>query len=345
MLTQLEKKVFCGLAGLYAGDAYGLPMEMMPREHVAQVFGRVEDLVTLDTPAALDGYWYRPIFPRGRGSDDTYFNTYVIEKYIAGGKMDEEATAQIFTDNIREILDTPFYGPSTLAAIGRMMKGQDPASTGLPGSPLGDGQSCGAATLRSTPIGMANPANPEAAALEAAHAALPSHGSRVALSAASAWAAAVACAMSDNPSLEAVRDAALLGAEIGARFGRPGIYASVAGRIELAWQIAVQAPSPQKAADRLYDLIGAGLPANETVPASLGMFFACPNDVLGAILTAANAGGDTDSTASMAGALAGVYSGACNIPQDRLAMIERVNRIDIGDISKRFSAWIRQNRA
>lgn len=59
-----------------------------------------------------------------------------------------------------------------------------------------------------------------------------------------------------------------------------------------------------KAADRLYDLIGAGLPANETVPASLGMFFACPNDVLGAILTAANAGGDTDSTASMAGALA-----------------------------------------
>lgn len=40
--------------------------------------------------------------------------------------MDEEATAQIFTDNIREILDTPFYGPSTLAAIGRMMKGQDP---------------------------------------------------------------------------------------------------------------------------------------------------------------------------------------------------------------------------
>lgn len=73
MLTQLEKKVFCGLAGLYAGDAYGLPMEMMPREHVAQVFGRVEDLVTLDTPAALDGYWYRPIFPRGRGSGDTYF--------------------------------------------------------------------------------------------------------------------------------------------------------------------------------------------------------------------------------------------------------------------------------
>ena len=48
MFSQLENKVLCGLSGLYAGDAYGLPMEMMPREHVFQVFGRVEDLVTLD---------------------------------------------------------------------------------------------------------------------------------------------------------------------------------------------------------------------------------------------------------------------------------------------------------
>ena len=345
MFSQLENKVLCGLSGLYAGDAYGLPMEMMPREHVFQVFGRVEDLVTLDERVTLDGYWYRPIFPRGRGSDDTYFNTYVIEKYITDGKMDEKVTAQIFSERIREILDTPFYGPSTLAAIGRIMKGQDPATTGLPGSPLSDGQSCGAATLRSTPIGMANPGNPKAAALEAAHAALPTHGSRVALSAASAWAAAVACAMSDHPTLEAIRDAALLGAEIGSYFGRTGIYSSVSARIELAWKIAADARTPQEAANQLYDIIGAGLPANETVPTSLGIFFACSDDVLGAILTAANVGGDTDSTASMAGALAGVYSGTCNIPQDRLAMIEQVNQIKIRDLSERFSAWIWENRA
>lgn len=118
MLTQLEKKVFCGLAGLYAGDAYGLPMEMMPREHVAQVFGRVEDLVTLDTPAALDGYWYRPIFPRGRGSDDTYFNTYVIEKYIAGGKMDEEATARFLPITSGRSWIRPFTGQARWRPLG-----------------------------------------------------------------------------------------------------------------------------------------------------------------------------------------------------------------------------------
>ena len=337
------KKVYAGLAGLYAGDAFGLPMEMMPAEHVERVFGKVTGLVSLPDPTEADGYVYRPITPKGRGSDDTYFNTYVIEKYIECGKMDEQATADIFLEKSREILDTPFYGPSTKKAMERIFRGEDPERTGLPSGPL-EGQSCGAATLRSTPIGMANPGEIHNAAMEAVKGALPTHGSSAALSAAAAWAAACAEAMKEKTTTENIFHAALKGARIGSGYGLPGIAPSVEKRIELAWKMAEKLKDPRKVAKEYYDLIGAGLPAAETVPFSLAVFFACPDDQLQGILYAVNAGGDTDSTGSMAGALIGIYSGKTDVAAEDLRLIEEVNRLDIRETADRFSRWIEKNR-
>lgn len=340
----IGQKVYAGLAGMYAGDAFGLPMEMMPEEHVRRVFGRVTGLVSLEQPTVEDGYVYRPVTPRGRGSDDTYFNTYVIEKYLECGRMDEEITARIFIEKSREILDTPFYGPSTQKAMNRIFRGENPEVTGLPSGPM-EGQSCGAATLRSTPIGMANPGKVREAAMEAVRAALPTHGSCVALSAAAAWSAAVAAAMEEHSVKEEVYRAACEGARLGSQYGLPGIAPSVEKRIELAWMIAEKVKDPRKVAKEYYNLIGAGLPAAETVPFSLAVFFACPDSQMQSILYAVNAGGDTDSTGSMAGALTGVFSGCMDIPDKDLKLIEEVNRLDIRKISARFSRWIEENRS
>lgn len=339
----ISKKVYAGLAGMYAGDAFGLPMEMMPAEHVNQVFGKVTGLAYLQNPTEVDGYVYRPVTPRGRGSDDTYFNTYVIEKYIECGRMDEQVTASIFMEKSREILDTPFYGPSTQKAMNRIFRGENPEKTGLPSGPL-EGQSCGAATLRSTPIGMANPGKIHNAAVEAVKGALPTHGSSVALSAAAAWAAAAAAAMEEKPTRENIFRAALEGARIGSQYGLPGIAPSVEKRIELAWKMVEKLKDPRKVAKEYYDLIGAGLPAAETVPFSLAVFFACPDDQLQGILYAVNAGGDTDSTGSMTGALIGIYSGNTDIPAEDLKLIEEVNRLDIQGTADRFVRWIEENR-
>lgn len=340
---RLEQKVYAGLAGLYAGDAFGLPMEMMPREHVSRVFGKVTGLLSLEAPISVDGYVYRPVTPRGRGSDDTYFNTYVIDQYIKSGCMNEKTTAEIFISKCREIMDTPFYGPSTLRAMQRICRGEDPKQTGLPSNPM-EAQSCGAATLRSTPIGMANPGNVRQAAVEAAESAMATHGSSVALAAASAWAGAVAEAMSEDASVKNVYQAAIEGARIGSQYGVPGIGPSVEKRIALALKIAEKYKDPKKTADEYYDLIGAGLPAAETVPFSLAVFFACPHRQLEGILRAISTGGDTDSTGSMVGALIGVYSGHMDIKEEDIAVIERVNRIQIKEIANRFASWIRENR-
>jgi ADP-ribosylglycohydrolase len=340
----LKDKVYAGLVGIYAGDAFGLPMEMMPTEHVKKIFGNITGLTILDQPYCIDGFVYRPIKPRGRGSDDTFYNRYVIEKYITGGYMDEMATAEIFKENYYEIINTPFYGPSTLAALKKIVAGKDPKTTGMPSSPLGEGQSCGAATLRATPIGMANPGNPVNAASESARAALPTHGSRVALESAAAWSAAVAAAMIPNSTLESIRDAAIQGTKIGEKFGVPGISPSIEKRIFLAWDIAKNIKDPYNTALECYNVIGAGLPAAETVPTSLGIFFSNPDSILTGILAAVNAGGDTDSTASMAGALAGIYSGKSDISVKDLKDIEDANCLNIEDQAERFSDWISRNR-
>jgi ADP-ribosylglycohydrolase len=61
----------------------------------------------------------------------------------------------------------------------------------------------------------------------------------------------------------------------------------------------------------------------------------------GAVLHAVNLGGDTDTTASVTGGLAGLYYGLESIPKDWLQQIARRN--DIEDLAKRLSAKITSN--
>jgi ADP-ribosylglycohydrolase len=336
----IRDKIYAGLVGLVVGDAYGMPVEMMPREHVQKLFGHIEGLVEITQPTVIDGYVYLPRGQKGRVTDDTYFNFYIIEKMMERGSLDESAIAEVFFEKALEMFDTPFYGPTTKAGAKRMLRGVDPRTTGLPSSPRGEAQSCGSATLRSTPIGMAHPGRPEEAALEAVRASLPTHGSRVALEAAGCFAAAVAAAMVSQPTMEQIYEAALLGCRIASQHGRPVIAPSIAKRIEVAWKIAKQIDNPYQAALECYQVIGAGLPAAESIPTGLGVFFASGPDLMKAVLASVNVGGDADSVASLAGALSGVFGGIANCPKEVISEIEHVNNINVKTMAGKFADWV-----
>jgi ADP-ribosylglycohydrolase len=62
--------------------------------------------------------------------------------------------------------------------------------------------------------------------------------------------------------------------------------------------------------------IGTSSDALESVPFSLAIFLRHPNDFRTGVLEAVNAGGDTDTTASMTGALIGANVGSENIPAE-----------------------------
>ena len=104
--------------------------------------------------------------------------------------------------------------------------------------------------------------------------------------------------------------------------------ASVAARTELAVQLARSSADLAEATVRIADLIGTGLKANEAVPAAVGILAAAP-DAFSAIVAAANAGDDTDTVATIVGALAGAAAGAGAFPSELAATVDAVNGLDL----------------
>jgi ADP-ribosylglycohydrolase len=123
----------------------------------------------------------------------------------------------------------------------------------------------------------------------------------------------VAVALTSRGDLEAVlgacRRGAQLGEALGAREGRLVPGRSVADQIELAVSALAGSPSLEAALERIATRVGSSGLAVESVPAAIGVFAAARGRPYEAIVAGASIGGDCDTIASMAGALAGAFRG------------------------------------
>ena len=198
------------------------------------------------------------------------------------------------------------------------------------------------AVMRIAPAGMANPGKPERACEIVFPLIFPTHRTDVAISAACAQAAAVAESLSAQASIVSVVEAAIKGAEFGSKMGKERAYivpsASVSKRIELAVELADKMTDPWESAMLIEDHIGSYLPAAETLPAAIGIFYACKGDPFLTMKISASIGGDTDTLASSAGAIAGAFSGDLEkIPQDMLELVEKVNKLRLEQYAVRMT--------
>jgi len=235
------------------------------------------------------------------------------------------------------------FGDTTKAAFKRIM---DYTSRGesweadLSRGYAGVGSSNGA-VMRIAPAGMVNPGNPEKAGKIVFPLIFPTHRTDVAISAACGQAAAVAEALSEDASLKSVVEAAIRGAEYGSKEGKEKGYiipsASVARRIELAVELVDKASDPMEAAVMVEDYIGSYLPAAETLPAALGVFYACKGNPMLTMQIAASIGGDTDTVASVAGAIAGAFAGIEGISWEMLDFVEEVNHLGLEQYAQRLT--------
>lgn len=234
------------------------------------------------------------LLPAGLGAgtytDDTEMMIAVLEVLAVYGECDEEALAWRFLDGHHP---SRGYGSGTLAVFALWRQGvpvSEAARRVFKGGSFGNG-----AAMRIAPVAAHFADDPEALAREAARSARVTHVHPLGIEGAFVQAVAVAAAVRDEDPLEAATAAATLPA-----LTKPLERARTA--IEEAW-------TPERIAAEL----GNGFEVHRSVPTAIAA--AAASSFEDACTTAVRIGGDADTIAAMAGAIAGARYGASGIPE------------------------------
>jgi ADP-ribosylglycohydrolase len=216
-------------------------------------------------------------------------------------------------------------GPSTKRALAALLAGTDIAETGRSGTTNG-------AAMRVTPVGVATPGDDLGRLVDqVVEASRVTHNTGVALAGAAAVAAAVSAGVAGAGVPEAT-DAAIAAATLAAGRGHWVAAADVAARIR--WAAGRTAGLATEAAlDTVYTLVGTSLASQESVPAAFAILAAAPDDPWLAVRMAASAGGDTDTIAAMAGAVAGACHGAAAFPAEARRTVAEVNGLRLDEMA------------
>lgn len=287
------------LLGLAIGDALGMPVEGWSREEIAARHGWIDGyLPRLDDEGQVQ-------VPAGEFTDDTEVMLCHVESLISsGGYVDPEAVEmrllRLARSDSRRFLD-----PTTLAAIERMESDTD---AGFQAGAATDGPAGNAIAPALVPIGLMHALgrlNPEIFTREVLRAGCITHSRPESLNGALAMAYAVWLLAGERIPAE------LLIEEVASFIDED----EVAQRLRLAGSLVP--PGGEIDRDQMMASlaeIGTSCDVAESVGAAFYCFAAAKGELEVATLLAANAGGDTDTIAAMAGALAGTYQGARAIP-------------------------------
>ncbi|MBV9096166.1 MAG: ADP-ribosylglycohydrolase family protein, partial [Streptosporangiaceae bacterium] len=290
--------------------------QMLSPEQIAARWG---GLLTGFVPAPLD-HPITPGLPAGSVTDDTEQAVLLGRLLVNGrGTVDPGDLAAALLSWERSVAARglpDMLGPSTRRALGALVAGTPPERAGASGATNG-------AAMRIAPVGIAVPPDLSALADQVQAASLVTHNTGIAL----AGAAAIAAAVSAGISGAGIADAtalAVAAARIGARRGHWVAGADVAARIGWATGLVAGLPGPDLtgAARVIGALVGTSVATQESVPAAFAVLAAVPGDPWQACLLAASLGGDCDTIAAMAGAVAGACHGVAAFPPEATVVID-----------------------
>ncbi len=324
-MTSGQDRAAGALYGLAIGDALGMPTESLPR---SQVVARYGPLLDWFRPGAADQP-LAPGLPAGTVTDDTEQALLLARLLIeGGGRIDAAEFAQqllSWEESMRLRGWLSLLGPSTKRALAALLAGADPAETGRSGTTNG-------AAMRITPVGVATPcADLVRLVDQVVRASLVTHNTGVALAGAAAVAAAVSAGVA-GASVPEATDTAIAAASLAAGRGHWVAAADVAARIR--WAAGLTTGRATAAAlDTVYTLVGTSLASQESVPAAFAILAAAPDDPWLACRMAASAGGDTDTMAAMAGAVAGACHGAAAFPAEARRTVAEVNGLRLDEVA------------
>lgn len=346
-LDLLLSKATGALSGAAVGDALGGPTEGYTPAAIQERHG---GLVT-----GIVGPWFdnwrdaRPMSPYHKGdgnvTDDTLMTEALIGVYddvrdhLGAYDIAEHLVPKIMNDvrwvpeleRDTVILQRIFLAEKWLAL--RLHYGHiDPREAGV-----GNVVNCGAA-MYMAPVGIVNAGDPAGAYAEAIDMA-GAHQSSYGREAAGVFAAVVAEAMRPGATVDSVIEQALLLARDGTRSAIDAVVTAAAKHSDGSdWAAAIgdlrEAITPFDTVGPVYrePVLDARIPSRtkaiEELPVALGFVVVSGGDVSSAILGGVNYGRDSDSIATMAGAITGALAGADSVPAEWVTAVSEASRID-----------------
>jgi len=344
MKTTHDKVLGC-LIGAAAADAMGAATEVRTQQQIKDYFGGW--VTSFQKPPADT---FGRCNEAGMCTDDFLQAKYIMDALLAA---DRQPTETVMKAAFQRWLDYPFYanftGPTTRAAMKAIFDDNRPSLQGeLEGEKQsvqiingGNAAATNGSAMKIWPAAVLHPGDLDAAIQCALDIARFTHNNVLAMSGAAAMAAAVSEALSADTSSQAIIAAGIYGADKGYALALQQGAQIVAGpsvgrRIELAVALGQRHRSWETAIVEINDIIGTGLHVSEAVPAAFGLFACCPERPLDAIYAGVNIGNDTDTVATMIGAIAGAYHGVSAWPADYLTTLDQMNHFDLDALAKQI---------
>lgn len=313
-------RAYGALIGSAIGDGMGMPASFMTPNQIKKFYGRILGFNKPSSEQVAHGS-----LNEGEITDDTEESIIIASVLIEKFGFNRE----LFVDKMRQwavknkMLETTVIGPSTRRFLTCIINGEDY----IEAARLGD---TNGGAMRAAPIGIFHHGEIKNAVKDAFESAIVSHGSKPGAAATCAIAAAVACAVEGKSSITEVMKAAIYGAHYGEENGYEIPSPSVEERIKLAMNIADsnKDKSLNEVCNMLYRLIGAGMKSYESIPLSLGVFYAGGGNYEECLPAVINLGDDADTNGAIVGALCGAFGGASTIRDEWKSHIEKINHIN-----------------
>jgi ADP-ribosylglycohydrolase len=351
----LERRAVGCLAGAAIGDALGGATEGWESEQIHAHFdGWVEGVVQsmrhqLNKLKPFSPFWKGD----GHVTDDTLMTRVLVRAYAT--KRDHLDAYDVERLIVPAIVDEAMWIPELdredllyhrlfLAEKWLVLKLRyghaDPRDAGV-----GNIVNCGAA-MYIAPVGIANAGDPDGAYAEAIDL-TGAHQSSYGREAAGVLAACVAEAFSPDATVDSIVEVAL-------RLAKDATATSIAAVVHAAskldgWRSGGLAEL--RAAFAPFDSVGehyaepaqnaripSRLHAIEELPIALGLLVATGGDYAETMLGGVNYGRDSDSIASMGGALAGALGGSESVRREWVEEVSAASRIDIEDAGREMAA-------
>jgi ADP-ribosyl-[dinitrogen reductase] hydrolase len=290
--TSRREDQFVGcLVGLAIGDALGMPFEGMSARAIQARHATVTEFLPGDGLAA------------GQYTDDTKMMLCIAESLAENGCVNPEDVARRFVAWF-DSGDLRGIGVTCAEAILHLKRGVPWQESGRRGKwAAGNGTA-----MRIAPVGLADCLDLELLRQDCWATSVITHNNAEAFAGAAAVAFVVAGLVTGHLSLDTLLTET-------ADFIGPG---EVGHRLKEAQSLLAQDTlTPEALA-----LLGTGGYVVETAASALYCFLRSPDDFLSTCSAAVVAGGDTDTTAAVAGAISGAYNGVGRLPAHLVAEVE-----------------------
>lgn len=307
---QRHDRALAALTAAALGDALGMPTQDMSRADIRADYGTLTGFVDAGPRQRI-----APGAVAGTITDDTDQLLIVARLLVDTGTVDPHRFAAELTAWQDEMIrrgSADLLGPSTNAALERIR-------AGVPLAEVGTGGTTNGAAMRVAPVGIVHAEHTVADGVVEASAL--THNTAVALAAAGLVAGTISAGVDGADRA----DALAVGLRIAnACAGRaPGVTDLVA-RAQHAERELRRKADPEAVLER----IGTSVAADESIPAAFALA-AVIDDPWDALLIAARAGGDTDTVASIAGAMIGATTGMAALPDEAVRLVTERNHLDL----------------